>query len=189
MVVNALSWPRNNAAIHSTLSIGINPLYRAASAPLNHDLRPTLPAERCHTLHLGRWYQPLCRAAFAPFDHDLLLTLVKVSGCSTPSTHSLLSKSRRCSFSAASYLPWYRSTNARLSTLANVDGCSTPSTFSLPSRTRRCSFSATSDFPWSPSTDARLLTLVNVSGCSSPSTLFLISITCTFSSSASFHRP
>ena len=42
---------------------------------------------------------------------------------------------------------------------------------------------------WDVHVCARLPILLSVSGCSSPSTLFLVYITCTSSSSASFHRP
>jgi len=49
----------------------------------------------------------------------------------------------------------------------------------MSSATRPCPFQV----------KARLFMLVSVSGCSAPSTLVFVSITCTSSSSASFHRP
>ena len=56
-----------------------------------------------------------------------LLTLMRVSGWSTPRTFSFDARARRFSASDSSYMPWLCSTNARLLTLMNVSGWSTPS--------------------------------------------------------------
>ena len=73
-----------------------------------------------------------CRRSFFKV-WDKFHMIIRVSGCSGPSTVFDIFITWTNSFSAAIHRPWFRRVNARLAMLVKVEGCSGPSTVLNPS--------------------------------------------------------
>jgi len=111
-----------------------------------------------------------------------LFILVRVSGCSGPSTFYWRLRVCRCIALASSHLPRLSSISARWFILMRASGYLGPNTFYWSLKVYWCIASASSCLPRLLSTLARLFTLARVSGCLGPPRVicaFLVGVSCT----------